>query len=211
MTVDSPLTTVQRLLGSSPVGGSPVAPRLPGAKARILETADRLFYHEGIRVVGVDRLIAEASVTKATFYKHYGAKDSLVVAYVIGRHDADVADFERLTGGSVDARASVLALADGLSIRLQRPDYRGSAYANAAAEFSDPTHPVRQAIADHRDWLTASLVDLLKRAGHPMPGDAADDLVTVVDGAAVGAYTGDAIAATASLRRSIERVLEHSA
>ncbi len=100
MTVDSPQPAVQRLLGpsddlASPGGSSvPPAPRTGGAKVRILETATRLFYEEGIRNVGVDRLISEASVTKATFYKHYGSKDNLILAYIRAQHDAVVAKFE---------------------------------------------------------------------------------------------------------------------
>ena len=40
-----------------------------------------------------------------------------------------------------------------------------------------------------------------------MPGDAADDFVLALDGAEVGAYTGDAIAATAAFRRSVDRLI----
>ena len=120
MTVESPLSAVQRLQGPAPLGAGTV-PRLPGAKVRVLETADRLFYHEGIRVVGVDRLIAEASVTKATFYKHFGAKDTLVVDYVTGRHDADVAEFTRLTDDAVDAGTALAALVDAIITRCSVP------------------------------------------------------------------------------------------
>ena len=52
------------------------------ARERILDTAFRLFYARGIRAVGVDLLIAESGVAKATFYKHFGAKDDLVLAYL---------------------------------------------------------------------------------------------------------------------------------
>ena len=55
----------------------------PGAaRDRILDTAFRLFYARGIRAVGVDTIIAESGVAKATFYKHFPAKDDLVVAYL---------------------------------------------------------------------------------------------------------------------------------
>src|ERR1700712_5339901 len=76
----------------------PTVQRVPGgAKLRILETADRLFYGEGIRNVGIDRLISESSVTKATFYKHYGSKDRLILLYIEGRHTAEVARLEAVS------------------------------------------------------------------------------------------------------------------
>jgi AcrR family transcriptional regulator len=202
VTVDPPLPAVQRL------PGRPRADQTtPGARARVLTTADRLFYDEGIRVVGVDRLIAEASVTKATFYKHFGAKDTLVLEYLRVRHERAVAELEALVAGSEGGSATVTALVDALVGQLQSPRFRGSAFANAAAEFSDPTHPVRSAVAEHQEWLTDALVDLFKEAGRTMPGDAADDFLLALDGALVGAYCGDAIAASAALRRTAERLL----
>jgi AcrR family transcriptional regulator len=54
------------------------------ARRRLLDTATRLFYAEGIHAVGIDRIIAEADVAKATFYSHFPSKDDLVVAYLTG-------------------------------------------------------------------------------------------------------------------------------
>jgi AcrR family transcriptional regulator len=202
VTVDPPLPAVQRLPGRPRSDQT-----TPGARARVLTTADRLFYDEGIRVVGVDRLIAEASVTKATFYKHFGAKDTLVLEYLRVRHERAVAELEALVAEAAGGAATVTALVDALVAQLQSPRFRGSAFANAAAEFSDPTHPVRSAVAEHQEWLTDALVDLFKEAGHAMPGDAADDFLLALDGALVGAYCGDAIAASTALRRTAERLL----
>ena len=70
-------------------------PPLAPAKKRILDTADLLFYDEGIRAVGVDRLISASSVTKATFYKHYRSKDRLIAEYVDHRHRQAVAGARR--------------------------------------------------------------------------------------------------------------------
>jgi hypothetical protein len=44
---------------------TPDAQRAP-AKGRILDTANALFYQHGIMNVGVDRIIAQSRVTKAT-------------------------------------------------------------------------------------------------------------------------------------------------
>ena len=82
------------------VDTDPTSRRAPAvsspAKQRILETADALFYSVGIHTVGIDRLIKESKVTKATFYKHYRAKDNLILEYVKHRHDTDRAEVEAI-------------------------------------------------------------------------------------------------------------------
>jgi AcrR family transcriptional regulator len=209
VTVDSPQPAVQRLLGSSPgpSDGSSNAPRSGGAKARILATASTLFYEEGIHGVGVDRLISEASVTKATFYKHYGSKDNLIVAYMNARHETVKSGLEALVAEAANPRSAVKDWVAAVIASTDAPGFRGDAFLNAAAEYADPRHPVREIVSMHRDWYTEHLADLLQAAGHPLPGDGADDLMLARDGAMVGAYAGDAIAATAALSRVADRVL----
>ncbi|PZE73511.1 TetR/AcrR family transcriptional regulator [Curtobacterium sp. MCBD17_013] len=212
VTVDSPQPTVQRLPGPTTPGSSE-APRTSsarptgGAKLRILETAARLFYEEGIRGVGVDRLIAEASVTKATFYKHYGSKDNLILAYVRSRHEQVKQAMDTIIAEAPDARTAVGTWVDTVVDTTNDPDFRGCAFLNAAAEYHDPRHPVREVVSAHRDWYTDQLAELLQQAGHPLPGDGADELMLARDGAMVGSYAGDTIAACAALGRVASRVL----
>src|SRR5437762_13040631 len=52
------------------------------ARERLLAAADQLFYAEGVHVVGVDRIVERAGVTKATLYNTFGSKDDLVRAYL---------------------------------------------------------------------------------------------------------------------------------
>ena len=73
-------------------GGAPLFPggsRPSPARLRILETVDRLFYDEGIRSVGVHRVVEESQVTRVTLYRHFPTKDDLVVAYLRRRADRD--------------------------------------------------------------------------------------------------------------------------
>jgi len=182
-------------------------PALAPAKLRILETADELFYDDGIRMVGVDRLIAAAHVTKATFYKHYGSKERLVVAYVEHRHRMVAERIAALAREAGDPAAVVRSMRDTIVAAIETPNFRGDAFANAAAEFPDQEHPVRRAIEDHRDWYLGVLEDLLRRMGVALPGDAADDLMLARDGAMSGGYVGDPVAVTMSLKRAFVRVL----
>jgi AcrR family transcriptional regulator len=181
------------------------------AKVRLLEIADELFYTDGINSVGIDRIIADAGVTKATFYKQYGSKDTLILDYVTGRDQQIRAALEELEREAPDAATALAALVDTVVSDTARPNFRGDPFINAAAEFPNPAHPVRQAIAEHRDWFTGFLEALLRRAGHPQPGAAADEFYLLRDGAMAGAYSGDAIAATSAFVRGAERLLSQAA
>lgn len=184
--------------------------RAPWAKKQILETATTLFYAEGIRLVGVDRLISASHVTKATFYKHYRSKDNLVVAYVSGRHNHDKEEVETLIRESTGPREALNAVLGLIISRLQSPDFRGCLFLNAAAEHPDPTHPVRLLVAEHRDWYSKTIETLLTQMGHPLPGEGSDDFILARDGAMCGGYAGDPIAAVGSLRRAVTHVLAGS-
>lgn len=189
----------------------PTAQRAPGAKIRILETADQLFYSEGIRTVGIDRLISTSKVTKATFYKHYGSKDRLIVMYIEARHAAEVARFEAVLAANPEPEAALRAIVALTIADIASPEFRGDAFLNAATEFSEQRHPVRSVVLRHREWMTGFLADLLQELGHRMPGDAADDFILARDGAMSGGYAGDPIAASASLTRVTDSVIRAAA
>lgn len=181
--------------------------RAPWAKARILETADFLFYSDGLRSVGVDRLIKESGVTKATFYKHYGSKDRLILAYITARQKAEREQLETIAERSTSPEHAIRAIVAAVAADVARPDFRGCAFINAAAEFPDATDPVRLVVTRHRDWYTGFLAELMQDHGHRMPGDAADELMLARDGAMSGGYAGDPIAAAAALGRVADRVI----
>jgi AcrR family transcriptional regulator len=173
------------------------------ARQRILDTADRLFGTEGIRVVGVERLVTESEVSRLTFYRHFASKDALIAAYLQRRsaqEQRDVAAFRAAHPG--DPRAVMRDIVAWMRAQFAAPDFRGCPYINAAAEFSDPASPVRQAVAAHRDWYRTTMRELAAEIGTPDPDAAADDLVLLRDGAMVSGYLGDPDDAAAALIRA---------
>jgi AcrR family transcriptional regulator len=184
----------------------PTTQRAP-AKGRILETANVLFYEDGIRNVGVDRIISASSVTKATFYKHYRAKDNLIVEYITARHETVRANVEQMIATAPDAEFVLREFVSAIIAEIDSPGFRGCPFINAAAEFPDAEHPVRKVVMSHREWYVDTLAELLREMGHPVPGDAADELLLARDGALSGGYAGDSIAASAALARIADRVL----
>ncbi len=162
------------------------------ARDRILDTAFRLFYARGLRAVGVDTIIAESGVAKATFYKYFPAKDDLITAYLdrVDRiwtgqlHEAAEA------AGPAPA-AQLVGLFDALGTACRRDGYRGCAFINAAAEAAPESAPHDRTVA-HKQRVLAWLEDLAEKAGAEHPRRLARALTLLLDGAlASGALDAD--------------------
>lgn len=189
-----------------------ISPRLPSAnpnrpmapaKLRILETADELFTSEGIRSVGIDRIIAESRVTKATFYKHFGSKERLVVDYTALCHERHVA----IVSALVDPVAKLDAIVEIAVDRIDEFGFRGDRLLNAAAEFPESGSPVRRICRTHQDWLIETISDALTELGHPRGRDTAAELLLARNGAMAVGYLSDPIEAKEALRRVVDRAI----
>lgn len=174
-------------------------------KDRLLRTASRLFYAEGIQAVGIDRLVTEAKVTRATFYRHYPSKDDLVSAYLTSTADGIREAVAKAREGKAPHEA-IRAVMAVLGDATLEDGFRGCQFLNAAAEYPDRTHPVRAVIDDQRTWLFGVLRELAADMGHPEPDHAARVLVMLHDGAFQSAELDDATAVRETLRRAVDEV-----
>ena len=169
------------------------------ARDRILETAFRLFYARGIRAVGVDLIIAESGVAKATFYKHFPAKDELVLAY-LDRVDGIWSQQLRSAAEAAgpDPADQLVGLFDALGTACRRDGYRGCAFINAAAEAT-PGTAIHERTVAHKQAVLAWVRDLAEAAGAKDPGALARSLTLLLDGGlSDGALSADPAAAQAA-------------
>ena len=184
---------------------SPTDPGASAARRRLLDTATRLFYAEGIRAAGIDRIIAEAGVAKATFYNHFPSKDDLVLAYIEEQDQLGRAATSALPAKS--PREMIAAILGRISGAVVAGDYRGCPFLNAAAEYPDPKSPVRQAIDARRAWYHGVLRKLLAADGDPAPSVTASLLVALSDGLLETAYLDDPRGVPALIREALKRLL----
>lgn len=173
---------------------------------KLLETATQLFYAQGIHAVGIDKIIATAGVAKATFYAYFPGKDDLVRAYVQDQSRRHRALAEQAAKGT--PRETLMAVFEYLGVVGGSPAYRGCPFVNVAAEYPDPAHLVRIAVADHRAWIRQHLRDLLVADGHPDPERTADILMLVRDGLVIGLDLGDTAGVRAVIRDAVTRVVD---
>jgi AcrR family transcriptional regulator len=158
------------------------------AREKLLATASELFYREGIHAVGVDRIIGEAGVTRATFYRHFPSKEDLVEAY-LGVEDATIRDAFARAGQETDDPERLLELViEGLADDVARNHTRGCPFINASAEYPDAASGVRRTVAEHRTWFRSTLEQLLAASGADETERRAGQLVLLRDAAMVGGY-----------------------
>lgn len=158
-------------------------------RERILDAATRRYYAEGIRAVSADRLIADAGISKVTFYRYFASKDDLVVAYLQQASDREKVGVtaERAKG---DPAAVLRWYADSVGTMSCAPGFRGCPFINAAAEIADPEHPGRRIVAEHRAWLTAQAAEILSEMEVERAEARADQLMMLRDGAMIAGYLG---------------------
>jgi AcrR family transcriptional regulator len=135
----------------------PAGPRRRTAaetRAHILAVARDLFYWNGIRATGVDRVAAAADVAAPTLYRLWPSKDDLVVAYVAGSAEGYRAWFDAATSsGGDDPRAQILAVFAAQAEQVQPHVCRGCPFLMALAEYPDPEHPVHRASVAAKQWV----------------------------------------------------------
>jgi AcrR family transcriptional regulator len=163
------------------------------ARHRILDAADRLFYVNGINATGVDAVIDSAKVARMTFYKHFGGKEGLILAYLDGRDVRWRGMLERaITAAGDDPSARLLAVFDALrSWAVSETRFRGCSFANAMAELADPGHPAREVVTSLKKALRDRMLDLAEATGTADPGLLVDRLLFVYEGAIVNHALGN--------------------
>jgi AcrR family transcriptional regulator len=164
----------------------------PGTRDRILDSAARLFYDQGVHAVGVQQVIDDCGCGKNLLYREFTSKDDLIVAYLNRCREGWAETMERITAPLAgDPAAQLVAIVRSAAEKVVSPDYRGCPFQNVNAEFPDPDHPANKASVEHRSDVRAKLKELSEEAGARDPDTLADRLLLIMDGiSANGAIFG---------------------
>jgi len=178
-------------------------PPSSAARDRILKTAHDLFYQEGIRATGIDRVIAEAGVTKVTFYRHFPSKNDLVLAFLEYRHERWMHWFDKALkrNASVNRTVGQVVIAT-MSEWFRQRDFRGCAFINTVIELGGDVPDTVAISREHKEAMTKAIMEVMT----PSPDCEADAtaITMAIDGAVVRAQYEDPDDALASLQRLLQ-------
>jgi AcrR family transcriptional regulator len=164
------------------------SPETSEARQRILETADRLFYQEGVRAVGIDRIIAQADVAKMSLYKHFRSKDDLILAVLQHREESVLAFFRAaMERHAKKSKTPLRAFFAALRDFFESPGFRGCPFQNAAIELADPAHPGVAFVRGQKQRFSDFLRGLIEQTLGKTAAKVAPALNILVEGAIITA------------------------
>jgi AcrR family transcriptional regulator len=156
------------------------------AREKILLTAHDLFYRDGIRATGIDKIIAEAGVTKVTFYRHFPSKNDLIRAFLEYRHRRWMDWFvEALHRHGAQPGEGLAPLVPVLEEWFRNPVYRGCAFINTVAELGGTLPDVVEICHSHKQDMVTEIATLLPEDEPRLR--IADAAAIAIDGAIVRA------------------------
>jgi AcrR family transcriptional regulator len=156
------------------------------ARDRLLAAADELFYAEGVHVVGVDRIVEQAGVTKASLYNSFGSKEELIRAYLEQHMRRRQERIAHILAATDKPRDRILAVFAEVEQMLAGSQFRGCRFISAAAE-ARPGDSSELMAAEYRTWLLTLFIQLAEAAGAMDAKQLGRRLLLLYDGAAVAA------------------------
>jgi AcrR family transcriptional regulator len=175
----------------------------------ILEVASRLFYWQGIRATGVDKIATEAGVSTNVLYRAFATKDDLVAAYIARSREQAQARFDAAIEAASGPRAGILAMFDALAEDIRPEVFRGCACMMTLAEFPDETLPAHQGAVGAKVWVRARFGELAEQLRVERPEVLADQLSIIWEGTNSTAQAMGADGPPASTRALVTAILDH--
>jgi AcrR family transcriptional regulator len=150
---------------------------------RVLRTAGELFYEHGYHAVGIDLIIEQAGVAKATLYRHFPTKDQLIAAHLDRANTRFWEWFDASIDTAAPAIQALMGLFDAVASLATSPACLGCTFQVTAAEFPDTSHPGHAVALAHKQAARLRLRELAVSAGARQPDELADGLLLLMDGA----------------------------
>ena len=177
-----------------------------GPAERALVVADRLFYENGFSATGINQIIAEADVAKASLYSHYPSKADLCLAYLARRKHNWYCELDGEVKRHRLANTRLLAIFDFLLTWMPANDYRGCPFINIAAEFPEHNSKVREYVCDTKQIVRDYVTALTNDAGLL---DSGDHVFLLFEAAIVQTQLFADVWPIVAARKATEKLIQH--
>lgn len=159
-----------------------------GVKERIIETASDLFYNQGYNQTGINQIIDQAGVAKASMYQHFRSKEDIAVAYLVARHAMWMGKLEKSVSSKKGSKGKVIGIFDYLMDWLNDVNFRGCGWQNIITDLPVDHDKIRDQAIFHknelRDWVQKQLMAEATYTNKKAK-DLGDEVLILIEGAII--------------------------
>jgi AcrR family transcriptional regulator len=159
-----------------------------GVKDRIVETASDLFYNNGYNQTGINQIIAEAGVAKASMYQHFRSKEDIAVAYLRKRHINWMGSLQDFVASNKSNKQKLIGSFDYLESWLTSVEFRGCGWQNIITDLPQDHDKIRNQAVLHKNDVRAWVHTLLKETdgySEKQAKQLGDEVVILLEGAII--------------------------
>jgi AcrR family transcriptional regulator len=173
-------------------------------RQKIVETACRLFYAQGYNNTGINQVIEEAKVAKASLYQYFPSKEDLLIEYLRIAADETNSALQAAVGKHKITRDKVLAVFDFLLKQTKDAEFNGCNFLNIVSEVPRNRKAIRTIIKNQKDHIRNLFTEILKPDGKQ---DLADELYVLFDAALISGKVYDDVWPVKAARRIVDKLV----
>lgn len=131
-------------------------------KDTIIHTASDLFYRNGYNLTGINEIIKEAGIAKATLYNHFSSKEEICLAYLKYKNSTFLKEIETFAMKAPKGKDQLLALFDFLTLFFNGKEFNGCWCIRTVAEIPLENEIIRAEIQRQKNDFIAVIDQLVK-------------------------------------------------
>ncbi|HVU55765.1 MAG TPA: TetR/AcrR family transcriptional regulator [Puia sp.] len=135
-------------------------------RARVMDTVTRLFYEQGFQATGINQIIEESEVAKASLYEHFPSKEAILQAYLEDATAQWRSEFEEFCKGKAAGEKTILALFDYRKILAVRRGFKGCTFIRVVYEMPNLDEAALAIVLRHKEYVR----NMLKENIAALPG-----------------------------------------
>lgn len=156
---------------------------------RLIATASRLFYEQGYNRTGINQILQEARVAKASMYDHFRSKEDICIAYLQQMDEQFVHNLREFVGQAEQGRDRVLAIFDFLQEFYNAENFRGCWCLNTMAEIPQEDERIKAEIRNQKQSLREIIASIVaENLGEGSENHLSDQLYLLYEGALMESY-----------------------
>ena len=130
-------------------------------KERIIETSFQFLVRQGYNSTGINQIISEAEVARASFYQYFKSKEDLCVEFLNVRHEYWFGELNTFLAKEKDSTSKIIKAFDFLVYMNEKENFRGCSFLNILSEIPMDNIKILSVIQSHKVDLRNFFLELI--------------------------------------------------